>query len=447
MLLLFGFMNCRSSIPAGVLLSVFLVLAGCGGGGGGDQPATSPNTPSENPPSTPPGSPPGETQATGQPGRFDGQVRAIISAQDGTGEIYVAGDFTTYDGIAVPPVVRLTPTGGLNDTFALAGVIGPGITDIAAADDGSGDLYVGEVVFEGSRRGRIWRVNSDGAVDTSFSRGEVVLGDAPASWVVTQLQTIVPVGDGSGRVYVGGSFDRYNGALVPAIVRVNPNGTLDATFSSAGGAAARIIPANDGSGDIYVVSYDIVDFGDFSTTNLYRLNQDGSRDPAFSPVNVTSLQFTAAIRAVVPVGDGTGDLFMGGSFILDPAGNVNPLFDPTAIKDLARINPDGTRDRESPKPDATGSVYALARALDGTGDWFVAVADASTAGGRRLTRHRSDGTRDPQFTVGFLNGMVERAVLPVPDGTGDLYVGGRFSSYNGVTVGNLVRINGDGTLD
>lgn len=441
-------MNRRSSISAGALLSVFLILAGCGGGdGGGDQPATPPNTPSENPPGSPPGSPPGETQATGQPGRFDGQVRAIIYAPDGTGDIYVAGDFTTYDGIAVPPVVRLTRTGRLNETFALAGVIGQGVTDIAAADDGSGDLYVGAVAFEGSRLGRIWRVNPDGTVDTSFARGEVVLADAPASWVVTQLQTIVPVGDGSGRVYVGGSFDRYNGALVPAIVRVHPNGTLDGTFRSAGGAAARMITANDGSGDVYVVSYDIVDFGDFSSSNLYRLNQDGSRDPAFSTVNVTSLQFTAAIRAVVPVADGTGDLFMGGSFILDPAGNVNPLFDPTAIKDLARINPDGTRDRESPKPDAAGSVYALARALDGSGDWFVAAADAGTPGGRRLTRHRPDGTLDPQFTVGFINGAVERAVLPVPDGTGDLYVGGRFSSYNGVTVGNLVRINGDGTPD
>lgn len=38
-------------------------------------------------------------------------------------------------------------------------------------------------------------------------------------------------------------------------------------------------------------------------------------------------------------------------------------------------------------------------------------------------------------------------MMPAPDRTGDLYVGGEFSFYNGVAAKNIVRINRDGSLD
>jgi hypothetical protein len=90
----------------------------------------------------------------------------------------------------------------------------------APVDDGSGDIYV--VEFQcGSEcdlslppgRTIIWKLNPDGSVDGSFTQGEVhFTGDTgPNSFEPTQINSIVPIGDGSGRAYVCGRFDRYMG--------------------------------------------------------------------------------------------------------------------------------------------------------------------------------------------------------------------------------------------
>ena len=39
------------------------------------------------------------------------------------------------------------------------------------------------------------------------------------------------------------------------------------------------------------------------------------------------------------------------------------------------------------------------------------------------------------------------ALTPAPDGSGDLYIGGDFQSYNGAPVGHLIRVNSNGTID
>jgi hypothetical protein len=71
------------------------------------------------------------------------------------------------------------------------------------------------------------------------------------------------------------------------------------------------------------------------------------------------------------VEDGTGDLFVGVSFA--NYGDPNPRGQ-DAVRLLARINADGSLDRTSPRPpidERQGAVTALAKALDGSGDWLV----------------------------------------------------------------------------
>ncbi len=66
-----------------VLAVVVVVEAGCGGNG--DDAAPPPSQPSPPP-----------IVETGQPGRFDGAVTALLYAPDQSGDVYVAGTFTTY---------------------------------------------------------------------------------------------------------------------------------------------------------------------------------------------------------------------------------------------------------------------------------------------------------------------------------------------------------------
>ncbi len=105
----------------------------------------------------------------------------MISAPDGTGDIYVAGYFTTYNGQPVAPLVRIGADGTLNKTFTLGLNIridspeGQEIMAIGPVDDGSGDIYVAAVHERSDFFPvvRLWKLNADGSIDSSFTPGEV----------------------------------------------------------------------------------------------------------------------------------------------------------------------------------------------------------------------------------------------------------------------------------
>ena len=146
------------------IIALILVTA-CGGSDSnnsqstGNQPPATSEDPTKPPPTTqppntappeyptawlqPPGSaPPGSgsggfTQGTG----FNAHVRTIVTAQDGTNDLYVGGDFTTYNGQPANHLIRLRPNGTVAQTF------GQGFDEVvvalALATDGSHALYAG----------------------------------------------------------------------------------------------------------------------------------------------------------------------------------------------------------------------------------------------------------------------------------------------------------------
>ena len=64
---------------------------------------------------------------------------------------------------------------------------------------------------------------------------------------------VVPAGDVSGDLYVGGSFTTYNDMQANQLVRLNQNGTLDLPFATAtgfGNTVLRVLPVGDASGDV-----------------------------------------------------------------------------------------------------------------------------------------------------------------------------------------------------
>ncbi len=176
------------------LLPVVLALSSCGGPGDA-QPSAAPASP-------------GPTSGFNHVEGFNGAVRNVVPANDGTAEVYVLGDFTTYRGKPVASVVRLRPDGSRHEDFLMPSAITHRISAIASADDGSGDLYVGDSTVEGASFpltgvGHIWRLNGDGTVDREFALGTIIFeSDAfsPAPVFRAVVRDIVPVGDESGRV-------------------------------------------------------------------------------------------------------------------------------------------------------------------------------------------------------------------------------------------------------
>jgi hypothetical protein len=217
---------------------------------------------------------------------------------------------------------------------------------------------------------------------------------------------------------------------------------LDPTFNSgATGATFAVVPADDGSGDLYVIDWRTIDVigPENRSLDVYRLNADGSLDPGFTSLPPQISTFARSIKAVLPVGDGSGDIFVGGGNIFLGTGVPAPTVNPDGFRGLVRVNSDGTFDLTSPTPAFPGGVQHMTRAADGTRDILILNSE-------RLMRFKADASIDPAFSIGNLTALIV-TLLPVGDGTGDLYVGGDVTMYNGASVGNLVRLNASGTLD
>jgi hypothetical protein len=202
-------------------------------------------------------------------------------------------------------------------------------------------------------------------------------------------------------VFMSGDYSvEYNQTPVLHVVRLNTDGTIDLTFNpsipiNAAAGVRDLLPAKDGSGDLYVMSYGWADDGGATPTlgslSVYRRNVDGTQDPSFA----TFSSFDR-LRFFALVDDGSGDIFVSGRFVRCCG------IDGT-VPGFIRLNPDGTVDQSSPRPQ-TGFPKPMVKATDGTNDWFVVTnlvnsTDGSLAGSQ-LERFKPDGVLDPNFTSG-----------------------------------------------
>lgn len=310
---------------------------------------------------------------------FNGSVYSVAPAKGGSAYMYVGGRFTDYNGRGVTRLMRLNADGAIDADFNAGIGFSNAVYSVASAEDGSGDVYVGGLFssYNGTKAVRLVRLNADGTVDTDFNVGTGFDGT---------VYTVAPAIDGSGDVYVGGQFSTYNGTAVTRLVRLNADGTIDADFTLGAGfdnTVWSVAPATGDSGDVYVGGA-FTRYNGTAANYLVRLKANGAIDLSFN----VGVGMDNPVRSVAPAMDGSGDVYVGGWFT-----NYNG----TLVNDLVRLN--------------------------------------------------ADGTIDLGFTVGTgCNGPV-LSVAPAMDGSGDVYVGGIFARYNGVTINDLARINGDGTVD
>ena len=232
---------------------------------------------------------------------FDSKVNIIVPAIDGSGDVYVGGEFTSYNGTTVGSgLIRINDNGSLDSGFITGS--GWGESDIALATDTSGDVYVARSSSPG-----IARLNNDGSIDAVFDTGLSGFND--------EVRAIAVATDGSG-IYVAGLFSDYNGTVTNGLARLNNDGSLDVGFVTDAGFVSRgafITPAIDSSGDIYVdsnISGDIV-----------RLKDDGSIDTGFD-IGLNGFEDPGPfgsnypLRSAALATDGSGDVYVGGSFEL-----------------------------------------------------------------------------------------------------------------------------------
>lgn len=408
---------------------------------------------------------------------FNANVLGVVAATDGSGDVYAVGEFTAYVGTGVNRVVRLDPDATIDAGFAIGSGFDGDANTIASAADGSGDVYVGGAftTYQGLSSNRLVRIDPDGSIDAGFSVGTGFDGEVHA---------VLPAADGSGDLYVAGAFTMYRGAPANRVVRLNADGSRDGGFAVGTGFDGDVLAlALAADGDL-LAGGAFTSYAGSASGRLARLDPSGAIDAAFAvgvgfdgpvhsiaPVaggrvvvggffgtyqavgsaNAIQLASDASIDASLDVGAGFnlfvnvieplagGDLLVGGAF---------SGYDGVGTNRIVRLAPTGSVD-----PDlAVGAgfdfvVDAIAAAPDGgvlVGGSFSHYAGRAS---RSLVRLDDEGALDAAFDTGTAFDDVVTAIAPARDGSGDVYVGGAFTSFDGVGANRIVRLDADGARD
>lgn len=207
---------------------------------------------------------------TTAPGANNIITRAAIASD---GKIVIGGQFTTYNGISRNRIARLNADGTLDVTFDPGTGANNVVRPVAIQSDGKiviGGLFTD---YNGTPVNRIARLNADGSLDAGFNVGGTGAGGL--------IQAIAIQADG--KIIIGGGFTSYNGTAINRIARLNTDGTLDVTFNPGTGAESFVNTINlQGDGKI-IIAGNFITYNGTATRLIARLNPDGSLDGSFSP--------------------------------------------------------------------------------------------------------------------------------------------------------------------
>lgn len=156
----------------------------------------------------------------------------LALAVQADGKIIITGSFTTFNDVARPYIARLNADGSLDTSFA-ASLSGPDNYAQAVVVQSDGKIVIGGAfsAFGSVSRGRIARLNDDGSLDTTFGNG--LAGANSGVYAITAQP--------NGRVLLGGGFLTINGTQRAGFARLNTDGTLDTSFTTAlAGGSIRV---------------------------------------------------------------------------------------------------------------------------------------------------------------------------------------------------------------
>jgi uncharacterized delta-60 repeat protein len=192
-------------------------------------------------------------------------------------------------------------------------------------------------LINGVLKNQIARLNPDGSLDASFNCAAC---DFPISSAIVQPD---------GKIIVAGSFfSSSTGTSVARIARLNPDGSIDSSFASPFGAN---VPQVNTSVEVEAIQSDgkiLVTVSTFAAGMgqylVYRLNPDGSFDSTFTTIDFQAgrTQFEVVSKVFV--------LPDGKILINTNGGTISPF------GTLQRFNSDGTRDTTFESPVLAGSA-------------------------------------------------------------------------------------------
>ena len=265
-------------------------------------------------------------------------------------------------------------------------------------------------------RRRITRLNPDGTLDETFSANAAVNRDIRA--VIIQPD---------GKILIAGNFDLVTGKKQPGIGRFNADGLRDGSFNPGTGASAAVRSLALQPDGKVIAAGDFTTFNQFTCGHLIRLKADGNVDAGFDTgVGADGEIMCVAIQS-------NGKLLIGGNFIA-----VNHV----ERNRVARLNPNGTLDSGfNPAAGPNGAVRCLVVQRNGKillGGAFTSVQGKARP---RLARLNPDGALDATFNPAPGADDVVDWVGTQADGR--ILIAGRFQKFNGLERPLIARLRGE----
>lgn len=375
-------------------------------------------------------------------------------------KILIGGAFSSYNGVTTTSIARLNSDGTLDTTFNTGAESYSIIYAIEVESDGQ--ILIGGLMMP------VIRLNSDGSEDTSL-----IMGSGYSISTITYSIISQP----DGKIIFGGNFTTYNGESKNRIARINPDGSIDNTFNTGSGFDDDIRTLLFQSDGKILIGGKFLSFnGSASGNYMVRLNADGTLDNSFArtstlvryvyataidndgkfinvgQISMERLLSNGSIDNTFRIGQGVnGDIgtlaiqsnqkiLIGGSFT---------EYHKTSRARLAQLNTDGTLDTSFDCGNcANNTVYTIETQTDGKILFGGSFTTYNLTSANRIVRVNTNGLIDPSFAIGTgfdSASAIVREIVVQSDGK--ILVAGKFSSYNGTTVNNFVRLNTDGSLD
>lgn len=360
------------------------------------------------------------------------QVTALAVQTDG--KVVAGGQayFTNFNGTPINYICRINTNGTLDPAFQTnvgSGPAGAGLTISKIITQPDGKILVGGTfsTFNGFSRSAIARLNVDGSVDSSFlNTGSGAGGTFAPNVAAIALQA-------DGKIIIGGYFYTFNGTTVPAVARLNTNGTVDSSFTLPtiqGFSVGAVGVESDGK---VFVGGTFTNWNGFTTPGIVRLNTNGATDSVFAPTH--QIPFPS-INALYAPGDGS--VFVGGS-IQGTTTNITRFFahlTSTGAIDATYPTPDGSVTDIQPWPYGGILVGGRFRNVGAQPRGDVCYFDGSG---------NLDSTFAPQPYAIITNDIVHIYAMGVaPDGK--IVVGGWFTNFPNNTQLNGQNYSGIGRL-
>ncbi|MFV8388797.1 T9SS sorting signal type C domain-containing protein [Flavobacterium sp. LB1P71] len=354
---------------------------------------------------------------------FNGDIGALLLQSDG--KILVGGDFTIFNGTLANKIIRLNTNGSIDGSFISGSGFSTGGVDIIKVNP-VGAIMVGgsfTSTYNGANVNRLVLLDPNGVISPTFD-----IGSGPATATVYAMTD-----DLNGSWYVGGSFSVFDSQNQGRLARIDLIGTLDIGYLTAGvgfdNSVLKIISLPDNK---------TMAFGSFTKFNGVSVNriacllEDGAIDPTF---NSSSIGANNIIKSAVIQSD--NKIILVGNFT---------SYNGVAANRIARVLSNGDLDASFTTGIGAGNqIYAVALQPDGK---IIITGNFTTYNGissNRIARVLPDGTLDSGFNIGLGADAIVETVLLQPDGK--IVLGGRFTTFNGVSYNKMVRLNTDGSID